>query len=85
MHAWVEVTCEESFRQLDPAIDGELSEAELARIRQHREQCPACAAEHRFEAALDRHIRARLQEVSLPERLRAQIHAMLAVEARLQG
>jgi anti-sigma factor (TIGR02949 family) len=83
MQGRVDVTCEESFRQLDAAIDGELSEPELARLRRHHERCLPCAGQYRFEAALGRHIRARLQEVAVPERLRAVIQAMLAVEAGL--
>jgi len=79
------VTCEESQRLLASAVDRELSQGQSERLREHHEQCPACEAELQFEEALDRHVRARLREVRVPERLRATISAMLAVEARLNA
>ena len=40
--------CEEALAKLFEFIDGELTEAEFARIGAHLKECPPCESEHRI-------------------------------------
>jgi anti-sigma factor RsiW len=42
---------------LEPYLDGELSPAEAARVREHLARCPGCAAELRLAEAIQRGLR----------------------------
>ncbi|MEP6571321.1 MAG: hypothetical protein ABJD11_01455 [Gemmatimonadota bacterium] len=51
-------------------------------VERHIDDCPNCDAERRFDERLANEIRKRLEPLPAPERLRAQISAMLAVERK---
>ena len=72
------ITCEESFRCLGTAVDGELSDRDAVLLSRHLEACPRCAAEHAFEAAFLRAVRRHLRSIRAPESLRARVLAIVA-------
>jgi anti-sigma factor RsiW len=53
--------CEVALEALEPYLDGDLPPAEAARLREHLECCPDCAAELELAARIQRELR------SLPE------------------
>jgi anti-sigma factor (TIGR02949 family) len=57
------IRCEEALDLIEPYLDGELPPAEAARLRDHLEGCPACAA----ELALARRIQGSLRALPQPD------------------
>ena len=70
-------TCEQVFRRLDDYLDRELSEDEMALVREHMEICAACAAEYKFQASVITQVRSRLQKISIPDDLRSKVSSLL--------
>lgn len=72
--------CDEALTNLYTYLDGELTDAELARrIREHLEECPPCGNGFRFEQRLQVVIRQRLHEV-VPERLVERLRVVIRQE-----
>lgn len=70
--------CREVIARLEPFLDRELSEAELAQVRQHLDDCPPCTRHFHFDEQLRRLIRVRAREEappSLRERILRTLHA----------
>lgn len=59
--------CEGALEVLEPYLDGDLSPAEAARLREHLESCPACAAELELAARIQRELRSLPQLDCPPE------------------
>ena len=57
-------------------VDGELTERDLTRIRQHLDECPPCLREYDLEAALKALVRRSCQDRA-PEELRVRILARI--------
>jgi mycothiol system anti-sigma-R factor len=79
------MNCRDCAQALNPYIDRELSDEDVAQVRGHLEACGGCLHLYQFEESLRRLVRVRCQEQGAPESLRVRISASLAVErARLQ-
>ena len=50
------MTCEEAYQQIYEYLDRELSEGELATVRQHLDDCPPCAHHFHFEGTIVRYV-----------------------------
>ena len=59
--------CGEVMELLEPYLDGDLAEADAARVRAHLVRCPSCAAELDLAAAIQRELRSLPQEDCPPE------------------
>ena len=57
-------------------VDGELTEGDLHRIREHLDECPPCLREYDLEAALKALVRRSCQDRA-PEELRVRILARI--------
>ncbi len=73
-------TCEEMLRRLDDYLDRELAPDEIHRMEEHLEDCEACIREFGFEASVLRAVRAKLQEVEVPQTLADRVSMSLARE-----
>jgi anti-sigma factor (TIGR02949 family) len=71
-------TCEEVFRRLDDYVDRELNEEEMRLVREHLELCAYCAAEYQFEDTFITHVRSKVQRISCPSDLMANISQALS-------
>lgn len=70
-------TCEEVFQRLDAYLDRTLAPEELALVREHLEDCAACAGEYRFEEGVLEEVRTKLGRIRGPEGLMERISAAL--------
>ena len=71
-----QLTCEETFRQLDDFIDHELSEEDCRLVQKHLDICAICAREFNFESGVWREVRNKLQQTVVPQSLRGKLSAM---------
>jgi anti-sigma factor (TIGR02949 family) len=67
------INCGDCARALNPYLDRELSEDDVAQVREHLEACGGCLDLYRFEESLRRLVRVRCQEQAAPEALRERI------------
>jgi len=74
-------TCEQTIRELDLEVDGEVSPARHSRAARHRAECAECAREYRFERRLWSEIRRALRATTAPPQLRERIRVSLALAA----
>jgi mycothiol system anti-sigma-R factor len=58
---------------LNPYLDRELSEEDVAQVREHLVTCSGCLHLYQFEESLRRLVRVRCQEQSAPDSLRQRI------------
>ncbi len=65
--------CNETLRELDLFLDGELSDAARATIRQHLEYCPDCNGAFDFHAELKQVVAAKCQNDEMPPDLLSRI------------
>lgn len=72
-----QLTCEETFRQLDDFIDHELSAEDCRLVQKHLDICAICTREFNFEADVWRELRHKLQQTDVPPSLRAKISFVL--------
>ena len=79
------INCGDCARALNPYLDRELSDDDVAQVRVHLEACSGCLHQFQFEESLRRLVRVRCQEQSAPASLRERITLTLAIErTRLQ-
>jgi anti-sigma factor (TIGR02949 family) len=64
--------CEKCEEMLQPYLDRDLGEAEVAEAERHLSTCEHCRRRYRFEASLRRYIRVSASE-RMPEGLRAKL------------
>lgn len=76
------INCRECLQALNPYVDRELSDDDIAHVREHLDACSGCLHLYQFEASVRRLVRVRCQEQSAPESLRARIAMSLATERR---
>ncbi|MDQ3810412.1 MAG: mycothiol system anti-sigma-R factor [Chloroflexota bacterium] len=74
------ITCANCLQALQPYIDRELSDADVAQVRLHLEACRGCLHLYEFEESVRRLVRVRCREQQAPDGLRARIEACLAAE-----
>jgi anti-sigma factor RsiW len=70
--------CEDCRPLLDGYADNELNPRDTARVRDHLEECGACAAEHRMLTELSARVQAAIERPIAPDVLRARIRGELA-------
>lgn len=79
------INCGDCERALNPYLDRELSEEDVAQVREHLDACSGCLHRYAFEESLRRLVRVRCQEQAAPESLRQRITVRFAIErTRLQ-
>jgi len=74
------VNCRDCVRALNPFIDRELSDDDVAQVRAHLEACGGCLHMYEFEESLRRLVRVRCQEQGASEAFRQRITLTLAIE-----
>lgn len=72
-----QLTCEETFRQLDDFIDHELSEEDSRQVQKHLDICAICAKEFNFEAGVWSEVRSKLKQTTVPPSLRGKLSLVL--------
>ncbi len=78
------MTCENAFELISASLDGELTAAEEAQLREHLAHCPACRALQAELAGLQAATQAELETVAPPE-LKAKIMDSLPAQAKSAG
>jgi mycothiol system anti-sigma-R factor len=74
------INCGDCARALNPYIDRELSDEDVAQVRSHLDACPGCLHMFEFEESLRRLVRVRCREQGAPDSLRERITIRLAQE-----
>ena len=74
------ISCRDCMQALNPYIDRELDDDDIAHVRQHLDDCRGCLHLYRFQESVRRLVRVRCQEQSAPESLRARITMSWAME-----
>jgi mycothiol system anti-sigma-R factor len=72
------------LQALNPYIDRELDDDDIAHVRSHLDECRGCLHQYQFQESVRRLVRVRCQELSAPEGLRAKIALSLAMERMRQ-
>ena len=72
-----QLTCEETFRQLDDFIDRELSEEDCRLVQKHLDICAICSKEFNFEAGVWKEVRTKLKRTVVPTALREKLSLFL--------
>ena len=78
------IVCRDCVQALQPYVDRELSDEDVALVRLHLDSCRGCLHLFEFEASLRRLVRTRCQEQQAPEGLRQRVIACLAAERERQ-
>ncbi len=78
------MTCENAFELISASLDGELTAAEEAQLREHLAQCPACRALQAELSGLQTATQAELEVVAPPE-LKAKIMENLPAQRKPAG
>ncbi len=78
------MTCENAFELISASLDGELTAAEEAQLREHLAQCPACRALQAELTGLQAATQAELEAVAPPE-LKARIMENLPAQEKSAG
>ncbi len=72
--------CEETLRELETFLDGELSHEDLSHVRRHLEGCMDCLQVFDFHVELRTVIRAKCQEHDVPPGLMARVRSCFGDE-----
>lgn len=71
--------CSDTLHELYQFLDGELTDANRARIQQHLEACPPCFEAFDFEAEIRQYVADRCRE-RVPDTLKARIAEAIGLE-----
>jgi anti-sigma factor (TIGR02949 family) len=74
------INCLDCARALNPFLDRELSDDDVAQVRSHLEACGGCLHQYQFEESLRRLVRVRCQEQGAPESLKVRVALSWALE-----
>ena len=74
------IVCRDCQQALQPYVDRELSDEDVALVRVHLDSCRGCLHLYEFEASLRRLVRTRCREQLAPEGLRERVIQCLAAE-----
>jgi anti-sigma factor (TIGR02949 family) len=74
------INCTYCLKALNPYLDRELTDEDIAQVREHLEMCGECLHQFQFEESVRRLVRVRCQQQQAPEGLRAKIEARLLIE-----
>jgi len=78
------ITCRDCLQALNPYIDRELDDDDIAHVRSNLVDCRGLLHLYRFQESVRRLVQVRCQEQSAPETLRAKIAISLAMERMRQ-
>ncbi len=78
------INCRDCASALNVYLDRELSDDDIAQVRQHLDACGGCLHLYQFEESLRRLVRVRCLEQAAPESLRTKIARTLAMERMRQ-
>jgi len=67
--------CDKCEEMMQPFLDGDLSDAEVAEAQRHLDDCNWCAKRYRFEERLRHYVRVAVTEPISPE-LKAKLAAL---------
>ncbi len=71
------MNCGECLEKLDPYVDRELNDVELAEVRRHLADCPPCEDLYQLRASLKRLVKVCCDEGTAPEHLRSRLRQIL--------
>jgi mycothiol system anti-sigma-R factor len=71
------VNCRDCLRNLDPYVDRELTDAELAEVRRHLADCPPCEDYYQLKDSLKRLVKVCCDRGKAPEHLRSKLRQIL--------
>ena len=74
------ITCGDCVRALNPYLDRELDDDDVAQVKIHLEECGGCLHLFEFESSLRLLVRVRCHEQSAPEKLRTRVMELLQNE-----
>jgi mycothiol system anti-sigma-R factor len=78
------ITCRDCLQALNPYIDRELDDDDIAHVRSHLDECRGCLHLYQFQESVRRLVHVRCLEQSAPEAFRAKITISLAMERMRQ-
>lgn len=79
------ISCVEAIERIHEYLDGELEEATASDVAHHFRVCQQCFPHLRLEERFREALRDSQRKEKCPDRLRAQVLELLAVEARQKG
>ncbi len=71
------MNCGDCHEKLEAYVDRELSEPEVAELREHLERCPPCADRYRFQTDLKRLVKVCCEQDQTPLGLREKLRQIL--------
>ena len=71
------MNCNECLEKLDSYVDRELSEVELAEVKQHLKDCPPCEDRYDFQADVKMLVKVCCDQGEAPAELRAKLREIL--------
>ena len=74
------IVCRDCQQALQPYVDRELSDEDVALVRMHLDACRGCLHLYEFEASLRRIVRTKCREQQAPDGLRQRVIECLASE-----
>jgi mycothiol system anti-sigma-R factor len=74
------MNCRDCARVLNPYLDRELSDEDVAEVKEHLLDCSGCLDLYQFEESVRRLVRVRCQEQGAPESLRQRITLSFTAE-----
>ena len=69
--------CQEAVRRLNDFLSRELAPEEEVKVNLHLQECRGCFEKFRFEETLLRTLRAKIEQVQAPEKLRQRVLGLL--------
>jgi mycothiol system anti-sigma-R factor len=78
------ITCRDCLQALNPYLDRELDDEDIAHVRSHLDECRGCLHLFQFQESVRRLVQVRCQEQIAPEALRTKIAISLAMERMRQ-
>jgi mycothiol system anti-sigma-R factor len=71
------VNCRDCLENLDPYLDRELTEAELAEVKRHLADCPPCEDYYRLQVNVKRLVKVCCDQGQAPAHLRSKLRQIL--------
>ena len=69
--------CRDCLENLDPYVDRELTDAEMAEVKRHLADCPPCEDNYQLKASLHRLVKVCCDQGVAPEQLRSRLRQIL--------
>jgi mycothiol system anti-sigma-R factor len=69
--------CRDCLENLDPYLDRELTDVELAEVKRHLAACPPCEDRYQLKVSLKRLVKVCCDQGVAPEQLRSKLRQIL--------